>query len=54
VAQVVRAIDAAGIVVETLDLTPPTLDDVFALATGRRIEDPGTGPAEPVGGTAGS
>ncbi len=34
VARVVRALDEAGIVVESLDLVEPTLDDVFVAKTG--------------------
>jgi ABC-2 type transport system ATP-binding protein len=37
-ADVVRALDAAGVRVEHLELHQPTLDDVFAEATGRRLE----------------
>lgn len=35
---VVRALDEAGIVVQHMELNAPTLDDVFAEATGRRLE----------------
>jgi ABC-2 type transport system ATP-binding protein len=38
VADAVRALDAAGIVVGHLELDAPSLDDVFAEATGRRLE----------------
>ncbi len=38
VAAVVRALDDAGIVVESLDLLQPTLDDVFVAKTGHRLE----------------
>ena len=41
IADVVRALDDAGITVEHLELTPPSLDDVFADATGRRLEGAG-------------
>jgi len=41
VAQVVRALDEAGLAVESLDLVEPTLDDVFAEKTGRRLEGSG-------------
>lgn len=47
VAPVVRALDEAGIAVESLDLVQPTLDDVFAIKTGHRLEGadtPGEGP----------
>jgi ABC-2 type transport system ATP-binding protein len=38
VAAIVRALDEAGVAVESLDLHEPTLDDVFVEATGRRLE----------------
>lgn len=38
VAEVVRALDDAKIVVEHLELNQPSLDDVFAEATGHRLE----------------
>ncbi len=38
VAQVVRALDEAGILVESLDLVQPTLDDVFVDKTGYHLE----------------
>jgi ABC-2 type transport system ATP-binding protein len=38
VAPVVRALDEAGIAVESLDLVQPTLDDVFVAKTGHRLE----------------
>ncbi len=38
VADVVRALDDAGITVRHLELDAPSLDDVFADATGRRLE----------------
>lgn len=38
VAEVVRALDEADIVVEHLELNQPSLDDVFAEATGYRLE----------------
>ena len=37
-AEAVRVLDAAGIAIEHMELTTPTLDDVFAEATGRRLE----------------
>jgi ABC-2 type transport system ATP-binding protein len=37
-AEVVRVLDQAGVGVEHLDLHRPSLDDVFADATGRRLE----------------
>ena len=38
IAPIVRALDAAGLVVEHLDLVRPTLDDVFVAKTGHRLE----------------
>ncbi|CAN5709157.1 daunorubicin resistance protein DrrA family ABC transporter ATP-binding protein [soil metagenome] len=38
VAAVARALDEADIVIEGLELHNPTLDDVFQVATGRRLE----------------
>jgi ABC-2 type transport system ATP-binding protein len=38
---VARALDDAGIAVEGLELHNPTLDDVFLIATGRRLEGAG-------------
>jgi ABC-2 type transport system ATP-binding protein len=38
VAPVVRALDEAGLAVESLDLVEPTLDDVFVDKTGRHLE----------------
>ncbi len=46
VAQVVRALDDAGLAVGSLDLVEPTLDDVFATKTGHRLEG-AAGAAEP-------
>ncbi len=37
VAKVVRALDEAGILVESLELVEPTLDDVFVEKTGEHI-----------------
>jgi ABC-2 type transport system ATP-binding protein len=37
-ADVVRQLDEAGLVVEHMELDAPSLDDVFAEATGRRLE----------------
>jgi ABC-2 type transport system ATP-binding protein len=37
-AEVVRALDAAGIGVRDLEIHAPTLDDVFLVKTGRRLE----------------
>jgi ABC-2 type transport system ATP-binding protein len=52
---VVRAFDEAGVVVDHLELDAPTLDDVFAEATGYRLEGAGAvdaevGAEEPIGG----
>ncbi len=44
VAQVVRALDEAGLAVGSLDLVEPTLDDVFAAKTGHRLEGAGAEP----------
>ena len=38
VAPIVRALDGAGLLVESLDLVQPTLDDVFVAKTGRHLE----------------
>jgi hypothetical protein len=35
---VVRALDDAGFLVESLELVEPTLDDVFIAKTGRHLE----------------
>ena len=45
VSAVVRRLDEAGIAVDNLDLREPSLDDVFAQATGYRLEgaEPATG-----------
>jgi ABC-2 type transport system ATP-binding protein len=44
VAKVVRALDEAGIAVESLELVEPTLDDVFVAKTGEHLE--GAGPTD--------
>ena len=41
-ADVIRSLDDAGITVLTIELQSPSLDDVFADATGRRLEGTGT------------
>jgi len=41
---VVRALDEAGVHVRHMELNAPTLDDVFAEATGRRLEGAEDGP----------
>ena len=43
-APVVRALDDAGLAVESLDLVEPTLDDVFVAKTGRHLEVEERGP----------
>ena len=45
VAGIVRALDQAGLPVESLDVVQPTLDDVFVVKTGRSLE--GAGDAAP-------
>ncbi len=44
---VVRALDEIGATVEHIELTQPSLDDVFAEATGRRLEGAETGDGAP-------
>ncbi|MGH2952840.1 MAG: ATP-binding cassette domain-containing protein [Solirubrobacterales bacterium] len=46
VAPVVRALDDAGLAVESLDLVEPTLDDVFVAKTGQHLEGSDTGEHE--------
>ena len=41
VAGIVRALDQAGLPVESLDVVQPTLDDVFVVKTGRSLEGAG-------------
>jgi ABC-2 type transport system ATP-binding protein len=54
VSTVVRALDEAGIGVRHLELREPSLDDVFAEATGYRLEGAGeVGAAEPAPGKRG-
>lgn len=43
VAEVVRALDEAGVRLHHMELNEPSLDDVFAEATGYRLEGEGTG-----------
>jgi ABC-2 type transport system ATP-binding protein len=38
VAPIVRALDDAGLLVESLDVVEPTLDDVFLATTGQTLE----------------
>ncbi|HXQ88761.1 MAG TPA: ATP-binding cassette domain-containing protein [Solirubrobacterales bacterium] len=51
VPRVVRALDEAGIAVESLELVRPSLDDVFVAKTGHHLEkeEAGGGDEEPVG-----
>ena len=44
---VVRALDEAGLAVESLELVQPTLDDVFLAETGRHLEGAGEEEAAP-------
>lgn len=54
VADVVRALDEAGVPLLQLHLSAPSLDDVFADATGHRLEGAGADPsATPTAGPAG-
>ena len=46
VAEVVRALDEAGIMVDSLDLVEPTLDDVFVAKTGQHLEGADERPVE--------
>ena len=50
-AAVIRALDEASITAESMELTAPSLDDVFADATGRHLE--GTEGAATAGGSPG-
>ena len=47
VAHVVRALDDAGLAVESLDLVEPSLDDVFVAKTGQHLEGRASAEAEP-------
>jgi ABC-2 type transport system ATP-binding protein len=47
IAPVVRALDEAGLLVESLDLVEPTLDDVFVEKTGQHLEGAEPAEAEP-------
>ena len=51
IAPVVRALDEAGLTVESLDLVEPSLDDVFVAKTGRHLEADEAG-AEEAGAAA--
>src|SRR3954454_10137900 len=46
VAPIVRALDDAGLIVVSLDLVEPTLDDVFLATTGQTLEGADETPAE--------
>jgi ABC-2 type transport system ATP-binding protein len=43
---VVRGLDEAGVLVESLDLVEPTLDDVFVAKTGEHLEGAAEEPEE--------
>ncbi len=45
-APVVRALDQAGLAVESLELVEPTLDDVFVAKTGYHLEGSEDAPEE--------
>jgi ABC-2 type transport system ATP-binding protein len=47
VAPIVRALDEAGLQVESLNLVQPTLDDVFVAKTGRHLEGAGQQEEQP-------
>jgi len=51
IAPIVRALDEAGITVESLDVVEPTLDDVFVAKTGQHLEGAGTEGEPPIGGS---
>jgi len=42
-----RVLDGAGITLESINLSRPTLDDVFLTLTGRSLRDDSPGPASP-------
>jgi ABC-2 type transport system ATP-binding protein len=48
----VRALDDAGLFVESLELVKPTLDDVFVAKTGRHLEGAGDAPPQEQPGEA--
>jgi ABC-2 type transport system ATP-binding protein len=52
VASVVRALDEAGLAVESLNLVQPTLDDVFVAKTGRHLEGAEEDEEEPLADAA--
>jgi ABC-2 type transport system ATP-binding protein len=45
-AEIVRALDAEGVVLSQLQIHEPTLDDVFLAKTGRHLEGSGDSPEE--------
>jgi ABC-2 type transport system ATP-binding protein len=47
VGPIVRALDEAGLAIDSLDLVEPTLDDVFVAETGQHLEGDDEEPAEP-------
>jgi ABC-2 type transport system ATP-binding protein len=49
---VVRALDAAGVTVDNIEVRQPSLDDVFFSLTGGHIEEEGGGEGEPEQGSA--
>jgi oleandomycin transport system ATP-binding protein len=53
---VVRALDAAGVTVDTIEVRQPSLDDVFFTLTGEHIEEEvvGDGASSADGAAAGS
>ena len=50
--EVVRRLDMAGVPAAGLDIAQPTLDDVFLVKTGRRLEGDAVDEEEPVAGAA--
>jgi hypothetical protein len=44
---VVRALDAAGVTVDNIEVRQPSLDDVFFSLTGGHIDEEGDGEDEP-------
>ena len=47
IAPIVRALDDEGLMVASLDLVQPTLDDVFVEKTGRHLEGAESAPQAP-------
>jgi ABC-2 type transport system ATP-binding protein len=45
-AEIVRALDSAGVALSHLQIHEPTLDDVFLAKTGRHLEGSGDGDVE--------